>query len=540
MGSEFDKSWIESRVSRRRFVAGMGAAFGAASLGLIGCNQGTTTPTAEKSTTSKPKRGGRIVAGVQDDLVPSDMGFAYLRANSPFLDMFFGNLIAYAPDKLEPVPQLLESWEISADYTKVKLNVRKGVEYHTGRSFTADDVKWAMEETAKPEVNAPQVKSFSQAISKISMPDKYTLELEFKNAVPNVMDYFAYLYVPDKENLEGLRSGKKMIGLGPFKVKEWVPRQSFTAERNPNYFEEGKPYLDGIEVRIFRDAETTALSLENGQIDVAPAYYPNDPFIYKGSKQFTVMTSPSDGGWYIGFNTKSEQWPAARDKKVRQAVSYAMNRQRFIDEVMPFNELQPLPWTNYSPAYIKDQAAQVKYDLNKAKELLKEAGYTKEIDLQMITMPSRPHSVKTAEILHADLKQIGINIKLEPTEYAQYTTYHRANAYPCMWIAYTVAFIGVQPASGTYLSPQLQPLKNTSNFDSPSYAKAVEDLRKAASEADRQKAYRQINQEWLDGAFILPYAGTNALYVMQPHVKGFKWSAGTAKTWWQDVYSEKA
>jgi len=146
--------------------------------------------------------------------------------------------------KLQPQPMLAESWDISSDMKQVKLNLRKGVQFHNGRELTSEDVKLNMVRVRDPKVGSSQLMNMSNWFAAIETPDKHTVVLNSEAPRPALFDFFEYLNILDRETMEGPDATKKAIGTGPFKFVEWVPGDHILFTKNQNYWRTGRPYLD--------------------------------------------------------------------------------------------------------------------------------------------------------------------------------------------------------------------------------------------------------------------------------------------------------
>src|SRR5436190_93955 len=155
-------------------------------------------------------------------------------------------LIEYAPD-LTPKPRIAESWEQSSDLSKIKINLRKGVTFHTGRDLTSDDIEYNLLRARDFPKNpfASQVAPGSNWWTSWEKPDKNTIVLQSDKPRPGVFDFLQYLRILDKDTMEGPDATTKVVGTGAYKFVEWVPGDHFTLVKNPNYWESGHPYLDG-------------------------------------------------------------------------------------------------------------------------------------------------------------------------------------------------------------------------------------------------------------------------------------------------------
>jgi peptide/nickel transport system substrate-binding protein len=251
----------------------------------------TEAPKPAAKPAETPKTGGTLRTGMVGDIVTVD-GILWQPNNSATVGMCYDALITY-DDNLQPQPRLAESWELSADGTRIKLNLRKGVHFHSGREFTSDDVQYNMLRARDPKNPfAAVVAAGSAWWTGIDTSDKYTVMLTSEKPRPGVFDFLVYLRILDKETMEGPDAATKVNGTGPFTWKEWVTGDHITLERNADYWDSGRPYLDGAEIKILRDQQQMVAALEAGTLDVAFLAPIQDAFRLKDDPKIHRHQSP--------------------------------------------------------------------------------------------------------------------------------------------------------------------------------------------------------------------------------------------------------
>jgi peptide/nickel transport system substrate-binding protein len=375
-------------------------------------------PAAPGPTASgQPKRGGTLRTGqVGEPLNLDPHYFTPLSGDTtfPVLD----RLIAY-DDKLQPQPQLAESWEQSSDLKQIKLNLRKGVQFHDGRELTSEDVKYSMLRVRDPKVAAFASLLATQSAwwSTIDTPDKYTVALRSDSARPGVFDFFQYLNIVDQKALEAPEAATKLNGTGPFVFAEWVQGDHLTLTRNKNYWDSGKPYLDGITISFFRDPQTQITSLQARAIDVAALPQLREAARLKSDANYQVLAIPTVGQYF--HMTANATTPPTSSKEFRQALAYAADRQRFADTVLYglVGSPQDLPWAPQSPASEPSKNALYSYDLDKAKALIAQSGLSDlTMDITFATGGLQQEYSLLAQILQSDLAKLGVTATLKQVE----------------------------------------------------------------------------------------------------------------------------
>src|SRR5437762_3607213 len=321
-------------LTRRAALAFMVANASAALIAACSAPAPPVTPTqVVVQPTSKPqaqpKSGGSLRAAIQTDLPNIDPHFNAPTAYDA-LWVAFDRLI-YLDNKLQPQPMLAESWDVTPDYKRVTFHLRKGVQFTTGRELTSDDVKYNLLRVRDPKVGAGGWVAFSNWWT-IDTPDKYTVSLSSDTSRPLVFDNLETFNIIDQVTAEGPNAKSQVVGSGPFMLKEWVQGDHITLVKNPNYWQSGRPYLDAIEYRVLPDAQSMVSQFEAGALDMALNPPLQDAGRLKSNPQYQVVTNPNTGRYYTaGWNVASSPLD---NKLVRQAMNFAMNRQRFADAVL--------------------------------------------------------------------------------------------------------------------------------------------------------------------------------------------------------------
>ena len=322
-------------------------------------------------------------------------------------------------DQLRPRPMLAESWEQSSDLKQVKLNLRKGVQFHDGREITSDDIKYSMLRVRDPKVAAfaSLLATQSAWFSTVDTPDKYTLVLQSDAPRPGVFDFMQYLTIVDKNSLESPDAASKLVGTGPFSFTEWAQGDHMTLTRNPNYWDSGKPYLDGIKISFFRDPQSQVTSLEAGSIDVAALPQLQEATRLKNDANYQVL-AVANVGQYFHMTANATMAPTS-SKVFRQALAYAANRQRFTDSILSglVGSPQDLPWAPQSPAAEPAKNTSYTYDLDKARNLIAQSGVADlTMDITYATGGLQQEYTLLAQVLGADLAQLGVTATLKQVE----------------------------------------------------------------------------------------------------------------------------
>ena len=488
----------------------------------------TGTPAAAAPTAAaqaQPKFGGTLRAAIQTDLPNVD---PHYNAPSSYdaLWVAFDRLI-YMDEKLQPQPMLAESWDVSPDYKQVIFHLRKGVQFSTGRELTSDDVKYNFMRVRDPKVGGGGWVTFSNWWN-IETPDKYTVVLSSDTPRPLVFDNLETFNIIDQVTAEGPNAGTQAVGTGPFILKEWAQGDHISLVKNPNYWQTGRPYLDAIEYRVLPDAQSMVSQFEAGTLDMALNPPLQDAGRLKSNPQYQVVINPNSGRYYTaGWNVANAP---LNNKLVRQAMNFAMNRQRFVDTVLlGLSRPATLPWIATSPAYDPATANYFSFDLAKARTLLAQAGVG-PFSMEYLISPNFPELSTFGQIYQADLATIGVTLSIKQSESAAFFGAINNRTYPGMF-AITSARANLEPGI-TILSTQgFNPDVNNEGFSSQAYS-ALASAISTETDAQKQKQlYGQMNDLLVDEAFAVALAFASPRMLLKSNIQGLGYTMHEGFMW---------
>lgn len=514
-------------LTRRSLLAGTAAG----SLWLAACggskNNRTNSSSASGSTpvpaaaarTSTPKAGGKLDYVQNTDVTPPSIPFEANPSNTLIYAAIYDRLIDLTSGTLEPQPQLATSWEFSPDNMQLTFHLRPGVKFHSGRTFTSDDVAFNINAVQQKENNS-QLLVFASSIAKTETPDPQTIVLHFNSPQPTIFDMFEYLLMADKDTIASGKQGKGFVGTGPFVWKDWTPNDHLTLGRNPDYWQPGLPYLDQIVLRAVPDVQTQLINIQTGAADVAANIDPKTIQQLQNDKNYTVPKVPANGAWYTGINVKAAPFT---DQRVRQAIGYLIDRQRFVDSVLfGFGDATDLPWPSDSPANDPTLAKQYSDDTQKAKSLLQAAGvgsgFNTDITVSQLYIPAQ----QQATLLQQALASVGITATITKLEHAQYVPILTSGGFKGLWTA-PVGYNFLHPST-LFLESFPYRVPNSSNYDTPEYRNLIQQLASAPPD-QQQSVTQQMNKLLLDAAFLLPVSTTRLPLVARARVQGISYTA---------------
>ena len=428
-------------------------------------------------------------------------------ASADITALIFNGLVKYNKE-VQLVGDLAESFEISSDCLVATFRLRKGVKWHDGMEFTADDVLFTYQKIIDPKVVTPYSSDF-ETVKEVEKIDSHTVRVRYKEPYAPGLANWGLGMIP-KHLLEGKDLNtdpfnRHPVGTGPFQFSEWVTGQKIVLSANPAYFE-GKPQIEQYFYRIIPDTATMFLELKALNLDLMvlrPVQYQKQTDDAFFQREFNKFKYPSLGYTYMGYNLLD---PKFSDRRVRQALAHAIDKKAIIQGVL-FGLGKPAtgPYIPESWAYNPD-VKETDYSPAKAKALLSEAGWTetgadgilrkegKPFVFTILTNQGNEERSKAAEMIQANLKQIGVQAEIRVLEWQallhDFIDKKRFEAIILGW--------------GVGLDPDLYAIWHSSKtkegeFNFVSYKNEQVDAlllkgRETCDQEGRKKIYRQVHQ----------------------------------------------
>jgi peptide/nickel transport system substrate-binding protein len=461
---------------------------------------------------SQPRSGGTLRAAITSDIAGLEPHISPPNAFETVW-LVYDRLTAY-DDKLNPQPALAESWE-TGDFTSIKLNLRPGVQFHSGRELTSDDVKWNMQRVKDPNAGGQTVvvglKAQANWFTNFETPDKYTVILKSDQPRPAVFDWLEYLNIADRDSLEGPDAKTKAVGTGPFVFVEWVPGDHVSFTRNTSYWATSRPYLDGVSVRVITDVQAQLAFLESGNLDIMKTPPLLDFVRLKADPNYQAFVHPYSGQHFLlGVNVGIPPWD---NKLARQALNYAIDRQRWADSVSKgAYEPRSLPWNQGSPAYEAAKETAYAFDLDKARSLLAQANVT-NASIEILPFTDFPELANDfSEMYQANLAQLGITLSIRKMDSATWVDQIVNRKYNSLYVtANTLA--QMEPITEFIQSRPFDPVMNNSGYTNDQYTQLIRSAEVEPDAAKRKALYSQLNDIILDESWAMPIASGAPRYV---------------------------
>ena len=402
-------------------LCAMAMAFGMAACGqeTTGSQQSTGETTTEQTT---EQESAQTTAADKDTLVfishmTSETLDPLTTASSSGVDknamhQIFDCLLQFDNDG-NPIPCLAESWEDTDDGKAVLFHLRQDVTFHDGTPFNADAVVYTFDKQFENPLTA-YITTYYTACEKV---DDYTVKIT--KATPHVallpmMAEGPFIVSPTAYEKGAEEFAKNPVGTGAYKFVDWLAGDRVILERNEDYWGEA-PEFKNLIIRTMADETTRAMALENGEIDIAVGLGASQIDMLNSSETASVITFPSYITQYCGLNCSYEP---LSDKRVRQALRYAVDMDTITEIAYSNGVVADGPFVPTISSYVpagEDQ--QYEQDIEKAKQLLKEAGYENGFDLE-ISVNENQARITIAEMLANAWSEIGINATVSTLEFS--------------------------------------------------------------------------------------------------------------------------
>lgn len=341
-------------------------------------------------------------------------------ASSEIAGFIFNGLVKYDKDSSTIIGDLAQKFYFEDDKTVI-FKLHKNIKWHDGKDFSAKDVIFTYKTLTSKKISSPYSSGF-RFVKDVIAIDDYTVKVEYKEPYFKALESWMMGILPhhilkDEQNLMSSSFNTKPIGTGAYKLHRLEHFKNIELVAFDDYFE-GRPKIDKISFHVIADPMTRFLMLKSGELDVGNI----EPMQYKKQldaeflKKFKIYENISHSYNYLGFNLRDKKF---QNPKVREALSLAINRDELV-KILFFGHAKVCtgPFLPSTKAFNKSVKA-VPQDIQKAKKLLKEAGYSQKNPLRFEITTSNSNSIRpyTAQILQHQLKKAGVEVTLKIMEW---------------------------------------------------------------------------------------------------------------------------
>jgi len=461
------------------------------------------------------------------------------------------NSLVQIDENLNILPSIAESWETSTDGLTYTFKLRKDVKFHPHELFkseeerllTANDVVYSFNRILDPKVASPGAWIFSDKVNKenaFTALNDYTFQLKLTKPFRPVLGILSMQYcsVVSKKVAEhyAREFRSNPIGSGPFKLKKWKEGEMLILEKNEDYWESKNgqqlPLLDGVKVSFNENKQAAYLDFMQGKLDLISGIdpsYKDDLLTPDGtlkpalSSKITLDKSPYLNTEYLVFLMDDKKNPALKDKRIRQAINYGFDREKMIRflrnniGVPATAGFVPKGLPSFNPSAVKGYT----YNPDKARELIKAAGYSNANPLPEILLETTSSYIDLCTFIQKQLKDIGINVRLEqmpPASLREKISKSESNFFRASWIAdYPDAESFLTILYGPYPAPP-----NYTRFDNPKFNELYQAALLENDNAKRYALYNEMDNVLIEEAPVVPLFYDEVLRFKQKSIKGLK------------------
>lgn len=510
---------------------------------LAACSEDeeATDNNADKEMTEEDKQGGTLIYGRGADSVGLDPINVTDGESIRVTHNVFETLLEY-DHNLELQPKLATEYSSSEDGLTWTFQLREGVKFHDGTDFNADAVVFNFERWMDPKNEFHQGDfpyypflyggfkgDENHLIESVRATGDHELEIKLKRKTAPFLSYLAIsmfgIASPAAIEQYGSDLSEHPVGTGPFMFEEWSRNSTITLVKNPNYWVEGKPYLDKLIYQVIPENASRLNALQTGEIDVLDGMNAGDTNVVEETQGLELLKRPSFNIGYMAFNMEKEPFD---DPLVRKAINLAIDKEEIVEAFyngMADPATSPLPPSLWSH---DEKLKKYDYNVEEAKKLLAEAGFKDGFKTELYTMsnprPYLPEPMKIAEAIQSDLAEIGITAEIVSMEWATYLEDTKNGKHSMAMYGWT----GVMADPDNFLYPNLSktnaqvPAQNIAFYKSDEFTSLITEARETIDQDKRTELYKEAQALFQEDAPWVMLAYTTPPLAQSDYVKDYK------------------
>jgi peptide/nickel transport system substrate-binding protein len=426
-------------------------------------------------------------------------------------------------EKLNIVPQLALSHDTSEDGKEVVIKLRPNVKFHDGEKLDAEAAKYSLERhlNMQGSFRKPEV----AALDQIEVVDPLTIKLKLKSPfsplIAQLTDRAGMMVSPKAAKEAGDKFGVKPVCAGPYRFVERVQQDRIVVERFPDYWDKGNIHIDRIVYQPIVDSTVRLANLKSGGLDLAERVLATDLKEIRADPKLKLSTALELGYQGLTMNVGNgdrSKTPFGQNPKVRQALNYAIDREAitqvvFNGEFVPGNQ-----WVNPEHPYYQKAFPVPKRDVAKAKALLKEAGVTTPITLDLM-VPNNPETRQVAEVIQAMAGEVGFDLKIRVTEFATSLKQAEAGEFQLFLIGWSGR---TDPDGNLFIFYGTKAPQNNGGYSNAEVDKLLAEARTYSKPEQRKAIYEKVTKILQEEGSILYLYHRKVLIAHTARLEGYR------------------
>lgn len=443
--------------------------------------------------------------------------------------------LTYIEHDLDIVPWLATDWQLSDDAMRIEMELREGVNWHHGREFVAEDVKYTYEWLLDEE-NPAANRELYEAIEDIEIIDDH--EIAFNLSEPytfliNNMARVGIIPYDYHEDVGHEEFGEEPVGTGPYMHDEWMDADYHILTAFEDYWG-GTPNFSEVEFRPIPEDSSRLLAFEAGELDASRGVLAEELARLEEDPEVTVDRAPATGYDYVGINQESEINPeVTQNDQFREALSYLVNREGIVEHV---HRGQGSPGKSQivpNMPHFNEEIDYPRYDPEKAQELIAESGLDEGAEVEIYTFED-PGMMQITEILEYELGQAGINADVSIEEFGAFLDrVYDTNDYDLFLLGWTGQ---IDPDRASYRQFHSEGTANHINFSDERMDELLEKGRAVDPTSEESiEIYKEVQEIILENNAKVFINYQESIDLIQPEFEGFATHPYGANTWIQLV-----
>lgn len=462
-------------------------------------------------------RGGSLRIGMDADNTTMDPHRSTAAVDRQVYNNIYGKLVDIDAS-FAIIPQLAQSWEIKDGGTTYVFKLRPGVKFHDGSDFTAEVVKWNFDRMRDPQLASPR-RSEIAPVKEVKVLDPLTVQVSLTAPFTpflSVLSDRAGMMV-SRAAVEKFKDdyARNPVGTGPFRFAEWVKDDHLTLKRFDGYWDKEKVYLDEVIYRPIPDSAVRFTAIRTGQIDLMHQIHPKDVSAAKSQAGLKVSEIPSL--WWQGIYLNNQVAPFS-NKALRRALWYAVDR-TVLHRVVYYNQ-GAVAWSPFPPSMWAQEAgfADWKRDVAKAKALLAEGGSPGGFSFTVKGW-NQPTQIQELQIVQAQLKEVGIDMKIELLEFGKLLTDLNSHNFTALRVGWSGR---PDPDGNAHVFLHSKGGLNRVRYTNPKMDELLDAARAEPAQAKRKALYAEVTRLAAEDAPYIWLHHDAEVKVARDTVKGFE------------------